>query len=319
MSRRTRHIAFLACAAALMLSGCGQKTNTTDQEAYRQYGINCIESGDYQSAVDAFQKALDQSHGKGTDAEIDICYYKAEAQFLGGDYEGAQTTYQALIDYNDDANSYFLRGCMRFQLGMQEEALNDFGMAVSREKNDRNLYIGIDQAMAANGLESEGQYYLHQALEVSGDKAEDLMQKGRVYLMLGDTQNASASLLNAIEKGSVEANFYLAETYEELGDTKSADEYFQKYLDAGIASSYELYEVGTRLMNRGDYEHAVSYFQTALEQEEVPNKVSILKNMVIAYEGQRDFASAKDALERYLELNPDDETAVKEMTFLSSR
>ena len=97
------------------------------------------------------------------------------------------------------------------------------------------------------------------------------------------------------------------------------DEYFQKYLDAGIASSYELYEVGTRLMNRGDYEHAVSYFQTALEQEEVPNKVSILKNMVIAYEGQRDFASAKDALERYLELNPDDETAVKEMTFLSSR
>lgn len=319
MSRRTRHIAFLACAAACMLSGCGQKTNTTDQEAYRQYGINCIESGDYPSAVDAFQKALDQSHGKVTAAEIDICYYKAEAQFLSGDYEGAQTTYQALIDYKDDANSYFLRGCMRFQLGMQEEALNDFGMAVSREKNDRNLYIGIYQVMAANGLESEGQYYLHQALEVSGDKAEDLMQKGRVYLMLGDTQNASASLLNAIEKGSVEANFYLAETYEELGDTKSADEYFQKYLDAGIASFYELYEVGTRLMNRGDYEHAVNYFKTALEQEEVPNEASILKNMVMAYEGQRDFASARDVLGRYLELNPDDEAANKEMTFLSSR
>ena len=81
MSRRTWHIALLACAAACMLSGCGQKTNTTDQEAYRQYGINCIESGDYQSAVDAFQKALDQSHGKVTAAEIDICYYKAEAQF----------------------------------------------------------------------------------------------------------------------------------------------------------------------------------------------------------------------------------------------
>ena len=77
-------MAFLACAAACMLSGCGQKTNTTDQEAYRQYGINCIESGDYPSAVDAFQKALDQSHGKVTAAEIDICYYKAEAQFLSG-------------------------------------------------------------------------------------------------------------------------------------------------------------------------------------------------------------------------------------------
>lgn len=319
MSGRKRHIALIACAAVLLLAGCGSETNTTDQEAYRQYGINCIENGDYQAAVDALQKALDQSHGKVTPMEIDICYYKAEAQFLNGDYEGAETTYQALIDYNDDANSYFLRGCMRFKLGMQDQALNDFGMAVSREKNDRNLYIGIYEAMTANGLESEGQYYLHQALDVSGEKAEDFMQKGRIYLMLKDTQNAVASLLTAIEKGSVEANFYLAEAYEELGDTANADAYFQAYLDAGIASSYELCEVGTRLMSRGDYEHAVSYFQTALALDEVQNEASILKNMVMAYEGLYDFASARDAMEQYLELVPDDETARKEMTFLSTR
>lgn len=319
MSKRKTHIAVLICAATLLLAGCGTQTNTTDQEAYRQYGMNCIENGDYEAAVEAFQNALNQSHGKVTPMEIDICYYKAEAQFLSGDYEGAETTYQALIDYKDDANSYFLRGCMRFKLGMQEEAISDFGMAVSRQKNDRNLYIGIYEAMAANNLESEGQYYLHQALEVSGDKAEDLMQKGRVYLMLGDSQNAVASLLNAIEKGSVEANFYLAEAYDELGDTHNADIYFQAYLNAGIASSYELCEVGSRLMKRGDYEHAVDYFRTALSLEEVPNKAAILKNMVMAYEGQYDFASALEAMEQYLELVPDDEMALKEMTFLSTR
>jgi Tfp pilus assembly protein PilF len=72
-------------------------------------------------------------------------------------------------------------------------------------------------------------------------------------------------------------------------------------------------------MNRRDYAHALSYFSTALGLEEVPNKTSILKNMVTAYENQSDFASAKDVLEQYLDLVPDDETALKEMTFLSTR
>jgi tetratricopeptide (TPR) repeat protein len=309
----------LVSAAALMLAGCGTKTNTKEQEAYRKYGINCIESGDYEAAVDAFQRALDQSHGKVTAMEIDICYYKAEAQYLSGDYDGAATTYQALIDYNDDAQSYFLRGCMRFQQGMQEEALSDFGMAVSREKNDRDLYIGIYEAMAANGLESEGQYYLHQALEVSGEKADDLMQRGRVYLMLGDIQNAASTLQKAIDKGSVQAYFYLAEAYEALDDPDNADACFQAYLDAGMADSYELCEVGVLLLNRGDYAHAIDYFQSALGQETVPNKAAILKNMVMAYEGQYDFASAKETVEQYLELMPEDEMAQKELTFLSSR
>lgn len=319
MSSRSLRMTMLVSLCLFLLAGCGKSTRAVDQEAYRQYGINCIENGDYPAAVDAFQKALDQSRGKVTQMEIDICYYKAEAQFLSGDYEGAATTYQALIDYKNDAYSYFLRGCMRFKLGMMDEALNDFGMAVSREKNDRSLYIGIYEAMAANGMESEGQYYLHQALEVSGEKAEDLMERGRVYLMLSDVQNAAVTLQKAIEKGSVEANFYLAEAYEELEDPANADVYFQAYLDAGLASSYELCEVGIRLMNRGDYDHAISYFQTALDLEEVPNEATILKNMVLAYEGQYDFSSAKEVMERYLDLMPDDEIAQKEMIFLSTR
>jgi Tfp pilus assembly protein PilF len=80
-----------------------------------------------------------------------------------------------------------------------------------------------------------------------------------------------------------------------------------------------LCEVGALLLDRGDYEHAIEYFQSALDQEEVPNKASILKNMVMAYEGEYDFASAKTTLEQYLELMPDDETAQKELTFLSTR
>ena len=61
-----------------MLTGCGSGDKAKDKDAYRQYGINCIENGSYDDAVDAFQKALDQSVGSVGAEELDICYYKAD-------------------------------------------------------------------------------------------------------------------------------------------------------------------------------------------------------------------------------------------------
>ena len=41
--------------------------------------------------------------------ELDICYYKAKAQYLSGDVDGAIDTYTAIIDYNKDSDAYYLR------------------------------------------------------------------------------------------------------------------------------------------------------------------------------------------------------------------
>ena len=48
----------IICASVLIataLTGCGEKTDT-EQEAYRQYGINCLENGDYDDAVGHFKR-----------------------------------------------------------------------------------------------------------------------------------------------------------------------------------------------------------------------------------------------------------------------
>ena len=47
---------------ALSVIGCGTK-DTKEQDAYRQYGITCMESGKYEDAVKAFQNALGESIG----------------------------------------------------------------------------------------------------------------------------------------------------------------------------------------------------------------------------------------------------------------
>ena len=98
----------LATVFALSVIGCGTK-DTKEQDAYRQYGITCMESGKYEDAVKAFQNALGESIGHIGEKELDICFYKAKAQALDGKTKDALATYNAIIKYNKDARAYYLR------------------------------------------------------------------------------------------------------------------------------------------------------------------------------------------------------------------
>ena len=278
-----------------------------------------MKNGKYEEAVDAFQKALEQSGGKIREKEIDICFYKAEAQYLSGAYEDALDTYNALIEYDQSGEAYYLRGNLYFHLGENEKAVNDFGAAVGSDSEDYQLYIGIYESMAEHGMENEGQYYLNEALKIKGDKAYDNMQKGRICYLLGDEDEAVSLLSKAVDEGSIEAGYYLGEVYEALGDSEKADSCFQEYLDSGTASATELCALGERQMENGDYSHALEYFAAALKLEEVPNKQTLMKDSIIAYEQSGDFASAKEMMKSYLELYPSDEEAQQEQTFLETR
>ena len=71
-------------AAAFLLSGCAQsKERLEKEEAYRTIGINAMEEGNYEAAMEAFNSALVQANEIGPN-EIDICFYKAAAQFASG-------------------------------------------------------------------------------------------------------------------------------------------------------------------------------------------------------------------------------------------
>lgn len=97
---------------AALFTGCTNE-RLEDELDFRKIGINSMQSGDYEGAVAAFNSALSQCVGKITDTELDICYYKAAAQYAGGDIEGALATYQAMIDYDEEnGNAYYLHGCL---------------------------------------------------------------------------------------------------------------------------------------------------------------------------------------------------------------
>jgi tetratricopeptide (TPR) repeat protein len=313
-----KRIILAAAAVALCLSACGTDSDK-EQQAYRQYGITCMESGNYEEAVQAFQNALDQSIGRVGETELDICFYKAQAQALGGDEEAAMETYNAVIDYNGDARAYYLRGNLYFDQGNQEQALADYQQAVEKGSDDYELYLGIYESMSSHDMAEDAQKYLNQALDIKGDKTEDLLYKGRISTLLGDYTGAEKYLTQAKEKKEPLAYYYLGLNYEAQGDAEKAEACIREFLDSGEATSYDFYNLGVAELADKDYESALTYFEAGLALKEVPNKQELMKSAISAYEYSGDFASAKTMLEDYLALYPSDEEAQRESTFLETR
>ena len=84
-------------------------------------------------------------------------------------------------------------------------------------------------------------------------------------------------------------------------------------------TSYDLYELGMQEMQDGNYKNALTYFNSGLELEKVPNKQNLMKSAIAAYEYSGDFDSAKKMMKEYLKAYPDDEEAKHENTFLETR
>lgn len=308
----------LATVFALSVIGCGTK-DTKEQDAYRQYGITCMESGKYEDAVKAFQNALGESIGHIGEKELDICFYKAKAQALDGKTKDALATYNAIIKYNKDARAYYLRGDLYMDMGEEKKGKADFESAVQHGKKNYEIYIGIYESLSRHEKKDEGQKYLSAAMEIKGDKPEDELYKGRISYLLGENKDAISYLEKAKEHKQMLASYYLGLAYDANGDSDKAKKYIAEYIKSGVATSYDLYELGMQEMQDGNYKNALTYFNSGLELEKVPNKQNLMKSAIAAYEYSGDFDSAKKMMKEYLKAYPDDEEAKHENTFLETR
>ena len=303
-----------------MAAGCGNSKNKEDQEAYRQIGINNLEQGKYDDAVDAFQKALDQSLATIGAEELDICYYKAQAQYMAGDTKGALETYTALIDYDKkNADAYYLRGSLYLLEGEDKKALADYASAVENDDANYDLYIQAYSDLTDAGFSDEAKQYLEDAVQVPGKGAQDYAMRGKAYALLGEYDKAAEQLDKAVELKSDDAILYRAQVYEATGDSDKAQSLYEEYVKTNEDNPAALGSLGSMLLEAGKYEDALNYIQTALASEDVEDEQNLRRNEILAYEYKGDFASAKEKMASYVEDYPEDETAAREYQFLQTR
>lgn len=323
MSHRIKRKTALLLAFALLgstgLAGCQDKEALENQQAYRQLGINKLSEGSYEEAVEAFQKALDQSQAVVGDMEIDICYYKATAQYRAGDIEGALTTCKALIDYNKkDAKASYLRGCIYLKEGDQEKAMKDYRNAFENS-GGYEIYVSAWENLQNAGCTAEAEEVLKEALKQKPEKAADYRERGHIYLLQGDYEQAKKELDQAINQEDVKALLYMAQVYDAEGNSSQADALYESYISKNNSDVSTLVSLGDAQMEAGNYSQALDFYQQALSVENPPNEQQIRRNEIIACEQMLDFEGAREKMLAYLKDYPEDEQAQREYVFLQTR
>ena len=312
---REKTAVILAALALAVLSGCGSgKTENLDQVmalveqleyeealnsfeaavlngedaqlAYRGMGLAYMGLSQYDSAVSSLQRALSYSDERPDQMDYDINYYLATAYYKQGNLDGAKGVYESIIALRPrEKNAYYLKGVIELAQGDTEAASADFDTAVSIDPQDYDLRIDIFCSCAENGQQELGQGYLQTVLDDEDSKLSDY-NRGRMNYYLGNYDTARNALESAMDTdSSSEVVSLLGQTYEQLGD----------------------------------YEAALTAFQSGIAMEGNQIMQTLRFNEIVAYEYLGQFDQARLKMEEYLALYPDDSKAQREYEFLQTR
>lgn len=129
---------FLAAAVLSLgiLSGCG--TESKEAKEARMTGIEQLNAGNYQDAIDSFGKALDESDGIVNSFELDVLKYRGEAEYKLADYKAAAQTYGILAEVDGGKAEYlYYKAASEAAAGQAEDAEKDFAAAEEKAKNSK--------------------------------------------------------------------------------------------------------------------------------------------------------------------------------------
>lgn len=289
------------------------------QMIYRGQGLAYMGLTDYENAAANLEKALTFSDEKPDQLDYDINYYLATAYYKGGQIDKAVAVYKAITDLRpEEKTAWYLKGTLELEQGKQEKAKADFDKAVQVSKSDYDLRIDIFCSCSKYGYSEMGTAYLQEILADDSLKLSDY-DKGRMSFYLEDYEQARLSLEKAKESGGASAASLLGQTYEKLGDYNYAASVYSSYLETKQADAEIYNQLGLCKLRVGEYQAALDAFQAGLAIEGNTVMQSLKFNEVVAYEYLGQFDAAKQAMQQYLALYPDDEKAQRENVFLQTR
>ncbi len=286
---------------------------------YRGMGIAYLGMTDYENAVLYLEAALQSSDGVVEDMDFDINYYLATAYFKNGQAEEAIRAYDAILALRpEEKDAWYLRGTVKLSTGDYEAAQTDFDRAVALSPQDYDQLIRIFTVLDSYGYQEIGKEYLQTAVSANEKSISDY-DAGRICYYLEDYENARNHLTNLNTETDYGAALFLGRTYEALGDYNYAASIYDGYT-VNDQSKAEIYnQLGLCRIRMGEYELALTAFQTAMNIEDNGMMQTLKFNEIVAYENMKDFKTAAALMNSYLKSYPDDETAKREYEFLQTR
>lgn len=151
--RRALHILNIALfILVVILTFVGVFHIFTPKKAYRNKGVDSFNKGDYETAIEHFDKALGYNQWFSDKLNVDICYYKADSYLRLEMYQEAYDTYSYILDeysgsnYNADDISYLMYitdGLIKFSNGEYFGSHSIFVDAVNNGYTELAVYAAI--------------------------------------------------------------------------------------------------------------------------------------------------------------------------------
>ncbi len=304
---------------AIQCFDAAMEAKEDERQLCRGMGLAYMGLSQYDSAAAWLEKALQLSDGRPEDMDYDINYYLATAYFRNGQAEEAISSYDAILALRPkEVEACYLRGCVKLYSGNYDSAKLDFDQAISMDPENYDRLIRIYIALVDNGYKEVGREYFEQVIG-NNEKSISDYDLGRIYYYLGDYENAKYYLSQVKISSNYEASLYLGRTYEALGDYNYASSIYNDYTlnDQTHAEIYN--QLGLCRMQMGEYELALSAFQSAMNIEGNGMMQTLKFNEIVAYEYMKDFKTAAALMSDYLKSYPDDAAAEREYQFLKTR
>jgi tetratricopeptide (TPR) repeat protein len=212
-----------------------QEMNPDAGKLYNE-GNSLIKSGDFQGAIDKYNKAID------IEKDYRIYYQLGVAQKKAGNLQGAKTSFEECIKLNDKfEGSHNALGGVYFSMGNYSQAITEFEKVLSLTDNGsvtkkvkKNLSLAYTKLSAnelANANSVKAIEHLNKAIEYDNYDAAYL-SLAQTYTDIGEWDKAITASENAIKyKSKITTGgpyYYMGIAYKGKGDNEKAKEMFMK-------------------------------------------------------------------------------------------
>lgn len=136
-------IVVFTVSSVMLLTACSSDKKVNE---LRLQGIEELQMAKYEQSIETLNEALELSDGKVSAMQFDILMYRAEAEYMSGDYDAAQKTIDTLRQVDGDKDTY-----LKFQAQLDAkklvkeatEALNNGDTDTAKTKIDEARATGI--------------------------------------------------------------------------------------------------------------------------------------------------------------------------------
>ena len=297
------------------------ESGTLTGRAYRGLGLAQLFAGKEADACISFERSLLYADGENDAFLRDVTLYLAHARTLHGETDKAIELYTELLNKEQDAGVFFLRGRLLLQEDREDEAGADFDRAAVLA-DDYELFVNIFQVYEDAGKSADGAAYLEKALELLPADEDNYYERGLVQYYLQNYQEAKDILIEGVRENreDVDSIFLLGRVYLAMDDVPDARAVYTEHLENETLTAYAYNGLALCDMAEEDYEAALENIEAGLDKDaDGDAKKGLLFNRIVVLEYLEKWDEAREQAAEYAALYPTDEQGLRENAFLESR